>query len=79
MVCGCYLEAGVETKYSGGQVYYDTEDFQYVSYAGFVERCAGCKEKLGEGYGDANYFNTKEEAEADLKNTEETYKDWVKD
>lgn len=41
----------------------DEEPNKWVSYKSYMERAACCGVLLGEGYGDADYFLTKEEAD----------------
>jgi len=40
----------------------DDDPNKWVSFQGYIERSACCHETLGEGYGDADYYLTKEEA-----------------
>ena len=39
------------------------ENEQYVICTGFIERAIPCGHSLGEGYGDVDFFSTKELAE----------------
>lgn len=58
----------IETCCTSSDFVFDDEDGDWVSFQGFVERTKCCHNSLGEGYGDANYYPTKEEAQ---KNAEE--------
>jgi len=60
----CGGEYDVETCcVSSDTVCDDEETGQWVSMQGFVERRKCCKKPLGEGYGDMNFYDTKEEAD----------------
>ena len=59
----------VETMLQSVRVYCDVSALpvQWVVYTGYLERCAACKERLGDGYGDANYYPTRDYANEEIK------------
>lgn len=59
--CKCWIEAGVETKMVSSDVY--PNEGEWVVYRGFMERCAKCQSSLGDGYGDPDFYPTKEKAD----------------
>jgi len=69
LVCG--KEYDVETCCVSSVTVYNKEGREWVSMQGFIERRKCCKEPLGEGYGDVNYFKTKKEADEETKDFSE--------
>jgi len=62
-VCG--KNYNIETCCVFSNYIYDEETREWVSFQGFIERTGCCHHPLGDGYGDANYFETREEAKKD--------------
>ena len=72
----CDGEYEVESCCVSSGTVYDNEGKEWVSMQGLVERRKCCKAPLGEGYGDANYFKTKKEADEETLGWKEKIGEW---
>jgi len=72
----CDGEYGVENCCVSSTTVYSEEDREWVSMQGFIERRKCCKQPLGEGYGDVNYFKSKQEADEETKKWEQKIGEW---
>ena len=69
MGCVCHGLNDVETKMVSSDISPNPEEGNWVVYVGYIERCKACRGSLGDGYGDPDFFPTREIAkEVDKRN-----------